>query len=210
MHYIAGAIFIMVALAVAWLTTGTYARIETVLGIVTTTTPSAKVIAQAPGVVANLNVKDGDIVQKGQPLLVVHLGRTSKSGSEITERSLRALSARRALAKDQVNLSFGRAAADKARLASVASAAEQAASDLRKQIVLQREAVASNQLLFDRLSTVEAMGELNDQLSDYFNAELNEWVENNSDVPPGTYETPRDAIWGMFGWPRVFDGYDIP
>lgn len=50
----AGALFAIVAIVGTWVSLGTYARIETVPGILTTNIPSAKVIATQSGVVTEL------------------------------------------------------------------------------------------------------------------------------------------------------------
>ena len=39
---------------------------------------------------------------------------------------------------------------------------------------------------------MEQMGQLNDQLAEYFNEQVAQFVENNSDIPPGTYDNPID------------------
>ncbi len=62
------------------------------------------------------------------------------------------------------------------------------------------------------LEWMEAMGDLNDQLQEYFNEQIAEWVQNNSDIPPDAYDNPIDMIRGMMGWPVFnYDGdYNIP
>ena len=58
------------AAAIAWVTLGSYARTETVRGILVTERPSAKVAAPAPGIVAELAVREGTVVRKGDRLTV--------------------------------------------------------------------------------------------------------------------------------------------
>lgn len=59
---------------------------------------------------------------------------------------------------------------------------------------------------------MEMMGQLNAQLADYFNEQVAQFVENNSDIPPGTYDNPIDMIRGMMGWQVYGDwrSVDIP
>ena len=151
-------IFLSVALAVGWLTTGTYARIETVPGILTTSIPSTKIVAPVPGIVTSLHVAEGTSVQKGQTLAVIRLDRTSVSGAEVAARSLSALGARREIAESQVGLSRERVAVEKHRLAAAAASFENQARELQEQMALQRQAIASNQLLFERLTQVVQQG----------------------------------------------------
>ncbi len=55
----AGALFVVLAIAAIWVSVGTYARIETIPGILVTDVPSAKVVASQPDVVVDLNVEEG-------------------------------------------------------------------------------------------------------------------------------------------------------
>lgn len=60
----AGTLFGIVALTAVWVSIGTYARIETVPGLLVTSVPSAKVVALQPGVVSELSVQEGQLVEK--------------------------------------------------------------------------------------------------------------------------------------------------
>ncbi len=81
-------LFVTIAIAAVWLTTGTYARIETVPGILVTDVASARVVSQQSGTVAELAVAEGLRVEKGDPLLVVNLERQAATGGAVAERGL--------------------------------------------------------------------------------------------------------------------------
>lgn len=153
-----GALFLIIAIAGAWVSLGTYARVETVPGILITDIPSAKVIATQPGVVTELHATEGQLVRAGERLAVVNLDRRAAAGESVASRGLDALEARQRLAQSQVGLSSRRTAAETRRLASAISGAEEQAASLREQIVLQEQVVASNQNLYDQIAKVVERG----------------------------------------------------
>ncbi|MDX2209087.1 MAG: HlyD family efflux transporter periplasmic adaptor subunit [Sphingopyxis sp.] len=152
------ALFGIIAIAATWVSLGTYARIETVPGILVTDVPSAKVVATQAGIVTELHASEGKLVQAGDRLAVINLDRTAASGETVASRSLSALAARRELAELQVGLSAQRASAESARLAATIAAAEQQVASLREQIELQKQVVLSNQNMFDQIATVVDRG----------------------------------------------------
>jgi membrane fusion protein len=152
------ALFAIIAIAAVWVSVGTYARIETVPGRLVTTIPSAAITPPQAGVVAQLAVVEGQRVEKGDRLLVVNSDRESEAGGVIAGRSLGALEIRQQLSEAQIAMAGERAAAERARLEGVISSAEAQARSLAGQIELQREVVASNQQMFDRVSEVVERG----------------------------------------------------
>jgi membrane fusion protein len=153
-----GSLFAIVAIAGAWVSFGTYARIETVPGILITDIPSTKIVAAMPGVVTELNAAEGQFVKQGDRLAVINLDRRASTGQNVASRGLDALEIRRQLTQAQVGLSSRRAAAERDRLNSVIRSAEQQITSLREQIMLQKQVVASNQQLFDQISKVVERG----------------------------------------------------
>jgi membrane fusion protein len=154
----AGALFGIVAIAAVWVNVGTYARIETVPGLLVTSVPSAKVVALQPGVVSELPVQEGQLVRKGDLLLVINSDREAAGGGDVAGRGLDALVVRQQLSEAQVAMTGGRADAERARLATVITSAEQQAISLRDQIALQEQVVASNQKMLDQVIVVVERG----------------------------------------------------
>jgi membrane fusion protein len=152
------ALSVIIMIVVAWVSLGTYARIETVQGILVTDIPSAKVVAVAPGVVTELNATEGQTVKQGDRIAVINVDRNVASGSAVAGRSLSALASRRVLTEKQLGLSQRREASERERLNAVINNAEQQALSLRDQIALQGQVVASNQQLFDQISKVVERG----------------------------------------------------
>jgi membrane fusion protein len=154
----AGALVGIIAIAAVWVSVGTYARIETVPGMLVTSAPSAKVVALQPGVVSQLAVQEGQLVRKGDRLLVINSDRGSTGGGDVAGRALGALAVRQQLTEAQVAMADGRATAERDRLATIITSAEQQALSLRDQIALQEQAVGSNQQMFDQVTAVVERG----------------------------------------------------
>ena len=153
-----GALFTTIAIAGTWVTLGTYARIETVPGILSTDIPAAKVIAIMPGVVTELSAREGQLVEKGDRLATINLDRRASTGENVASRGLDALAIRQQLAQEQVGLFYRRTNAERARLDTIISSAEQQAVSLREQIMLQEQVVASNKNIFDQIAKVVERG----------------------------------------------------
>jgi len=154
----AGALFATLAIAAIWVSIGTYARIETVPGILVTDIPSAKVIAPQQGVIVDLKVAEGEVVEQGQTLLIIHSDLETAAGGDVAGRSIGALESRKQLTETQVALVGSRAAAERSRLLTLIAAAQDQASNLSEQIALQEKVVASNQEIFDRVAEVVEQG----------------------------------------------------
>lgn len=154
----AGSLFGIITIAAIWVSVGTYARIETVPGMLITSVPSAKVVALQPGVVSELPVREGQLVRKGDRLLVINSDRGSTGGGDVAGRGLGALAARQQLTEGQVAMADGRATAERGRLATIITSAEQQALSLRDQIALQEQVVVSNQQMFDQVLAVVERG----------------------------------------------------
>ena len=76
----AGALFAILTIAGIWVSVGTYSRIETVPGMLVTDIPSAKIVATQPGIIVDLKVEEGEVVEQGQPLLVINSDREAAAG----------------------------------------------------------------------------------------------------------------------------------
>jgi membrane fusion protein len=153
-----GALFAIITVAGIWVSVGTYARIETVPGILVTDTPSSKVVAPQSGIVSELAVAEGQVVRKGERLLIISSDREAASGVKIAGRGVGVIEARRALNEAQIAMANSRASAERSRLESVISSAQRQASNLAQQVALQEEVVASNQQIFDQVKAVVERG----------------------------------------------------
>ncbi|OJY47465.1 HlyD family secretion protein [Sphingomonas sp. 67-41] len=152
------AIVAIAAAALAWVMLGSYARTETVRGILVTERPSAKVAAPASGVVAELAVREGSVVRRGDRLAVINLDRHAASGGAVLADGIASIGARQSLAREQITLNARRGAADRERLTTAMATASQQARDIEGQIQLQEDVVRSNQSMFDQIAKVVERG----------------------------------------------------
>jgi membrane fusion protein len=157
-RFLALALFFILAIAAIWISRGTFARVETVRGILVTNVASAKVIAQQSGTVSEVAVAEGQLVGQGERLVVIHSDRLTTDGGEVASRSLSTIEARRQLSETQMALAASRAAAERGRLSAALASAEQQSANLNAQIALQEEVVASNQQIFDQIARVVDRG----------------------------------------------------
>ena len=152
------ALIAIIGIAGVWVTQGTYARIETVQGILVTDIPTAKVYAPQAGIVSELVVKDGDLVKKGDKIAIIRLDRKGENGIDIATRGAAAIDARLGFGKEQIALSNQQMQMERQRLVASIDASQQQADSLETQIKLQQEVVASNQNIFDQIAKVVDRG----------------------------------------------------
>jgi membrane fusion protein len=108
--------------------------------------------------VSELAVAEGQVVRKGERLLIISSDREAASGVKIAGRGVGVIEARRALNEAQIAMANSRASAERSRLESVISSAQRQASNLAQQVALQEEVVASNQQIFDQVKAVVERG----------------------------------------------------
>lgn len=154
----AGTLFLILAIAGAWFAIGSYARVETVPGILITTQPSAKIVAPQQGRISGLAIAEGQYVKAGDALLVIDSDRQTSVGDAVANQNLAALGVRRQLAEAQVELAGGRANSERRRLEAVIRSSNEQIASLDQQIALQREVVASNEQMFEQMSAVMERG----------------------------------------------------
>ena len=86
------------------------------------------------GWLAEPGVEEGQLVRKGDRLLVINSDRGSTGGGDVAGRGLGALAVRQQLTEAQVAMADERAGAERGRLTAVIASAEQQALSLRDQI----------------------------------------------------------------------------
>lgn len=152
------ALCFIVALVSAWLALGTFARIETVQGILATERPVAKVIASEGGLVRELLVREGQQVRQGDRIAVIRLDRRGLSGSDLAASGNEAAQARKGLALSQQQVSQQRVQAERERLHQQIETDQRQVAGLNEKIALQAQVVESNQGIFDQIETVVQRG----------------------------------------------------
>jgi membrane fusion protein len=151
-------LFVGIALIATWIFVGSYARIETVPGLLATNTPSAKVQIFSAGIVNDLKVKEGSRVNKGEVIARLRLDQQLENGTDAAVASLGNINAQIGLSEEQILIAKDRAGVERRRLESVVQGGQAQISSLRQQIDLQQQVVQSNDQIFSQLGTVIEKG----------------------------------------------------
>ncbi len=147
-----------VAGALTWASQGSYARIESAPGIVTSIAPIAKIFAVRPGVVTRLTVQEGDLVAAGHTIAIVQLAQPDGGGVIPEAVGLSAIAEQSRIATGQIGLERRREASERARLLAAIASFTTQRDGLEAQIAIEREIVASAKSTFDQLGPVVERG----------------------------------------------------
>jgi membrane fusion protein len=128
-----------VALTIAFLFVGQYARKETVTGYLTPTSGTAKIFAPQHGTIKQIHVSDGEQVKENQPLLTVETNQIAANGFDVNATMLETLNSQQDLLKRQIAAEEQRTASEKDRLSAVIKGLETEVSQLQAQIKTQAE-----------------------------------------------------------------------
>jgi membrane fusion protein len=153
-----GFVVIAVGGALIWAALASYARTESVAGVVSSVQPLAKVVAARPGLVTSVFVSEGDVVAAGARLLTVRIEQQTEAGGTTATASLAAIDAQRRLAEQRLALEPARAAAERARLNAVIAGARSQREEITAQLALQDAMVSSTRNAFDQIAPVVAKG----------------------------------------------------
>jgi len=116
-----------------------YARKETAIGYLTPTIGTAKIFAPRIGTIRQVDVREGDIVEAGQPLLTIDTDQIASDGLDVNSTLLETLSAQRELLSKNIDAEEQRASSERERLSSLARGLELELSQLEAQLQLQKE-----------------------------------------------------------------------
>lgn len=128
-----------VALTIAFLFVGQYARKETVVGYLTPTSGTAKIFAPQHGTIKQIHVGEGEQVEEGQPLLTVETNQIAANGYDVNATILETLSSQQDLLKRQIAAEEQRTKSEADRLAAVIKGLETEISQLQAQIKTQAD-----------------------------------------------------------------------
>lgn len=157
-HLVTMAILLVCGLAAAWLTIGTYARMETAPGTLVPDGPSAKIVAPLAGVITELPVREGTMVRRGDRLAVVTLDRRLEGGDDAAGTGIATLDARLALGSQQARVLVAKYLAEQAKLQTAATSAAAQRASLEGEIALQQDAVRSARETYERFAGVVDKG----------------------------------------------------
>jgi membrane fusion protein len=147
-----------VSLFVAFLFFGQYARKETVIGYLTPAAGTAKIFAPRQGTFKEIYVKEGQQVEKDQPLLAVETSQIAANGEDINVSMLAALEAQRNLLTNQIAAEQERMKSERARLTALTGGLMIEISELQAQIESQKEAGRVSRDIVSSVTELKAKG----------------------------------------------------
>jgi membrane fusion protein len=128
----------LVVAAVGFLAFGEYARKETVSGFLTPTVGIARVFPPRAGLIVQVEVREGQHVEEGAPLLTVQVGQSDGQGEDVDASVLQALARQRAALLEQIDLEQARVASEQARLGDRVEGLGRELAALQAQLAAQR------------------------------------------------------------------------
>jgi membrane fusion protein len=145
-----------VVLVLLFLFVGQYARKETVTGYLTPISGTAKIFASQQGTIKEIYVKEGQEVEKDQPLLAIDTSQIAASGEDIHASMLATLGSQRDLLEHQIAAEQDRMKSEQARLNALIRGLETEESELQAQIENQNERVRVSSVLVSSVTELRA------------------------------------------------------
>ena len=127
---------------IAFLFFAQYARKETAAGYLAPVSGTARVFAPQPGTVSAVYVRQGDAVEKGQPLLAVLTSQITTGGEDVNIMVLRTLDQQKQALTHQIADEVHRTASEQQRLTAQIQEHESILNQLAAQTVVQHARIA--------------------------------------------------------------------
>jgi membrane fusion protein len=147
-----------VALVVIFLFFAPYARKETVTGYLTPTAGTAKIFASQQGTIKEVYVREGEEVEKGQPLLAIETSQIAANGQDVNTTILATLQSQRDMLKTQIAAEEGRMKSEQARLSAAIDGLETEINELQAQIGTQNEQIRLSNDIVSSVTGLKAKG----------------------------------------------------
>ena len=149
-----------VAFILCFLSIAQYARKETVIGYLTPTFGTAKIFVPQQGFIKELQVKEGQEVAEGDPLLTVVTSQITANGNDVNATVLAELAQQRDVIKRQIAAEERRTASEHDRLASTIKGIEVETAQLEDQRKIQNERLKLSESFVSSGATLSASGAL--------------------------------------------------
>jgi membrane fusion protein len=151
-----------VALVVAFLFLGQYARKETVNGYLTPASGTAKIFVPQQGTIKEIYVNEGQEVRKGQPLLTVETSQIAANDRDVNATMLDTLMSQRGLLTNQIAAEQARTKSEQERLTALIDGLKTERSHLQAQIELQNDRIRVTEQLVSSVKGLKAQGLLSE------------------------------------------------
>jgi membrane fusion protein len=148
----------LVALILFFLSIAQYARKETVTGYLTPTFGTAKIFVPQQGYIKELQVKEGQEVVEGDPLLTVVTAQIAASGEDVNATVLAVLALQRDLVNRQIAAEERRSASEHERLTATFKGIELETAQLEDQRKIQNERLKLSESFVSSAATLSASG----------------------------------------------------
>jgi membrane fusion protein len=148
----------VVAVVLAFLFLGHYARKETVVGYLTPVAGTSKVFIPQQGTITEIYVKEGQEIEKGQPLFAVETSQIAANGQDVNTTMLDTLESQRNLLTNQIAAEQERTKSEQERLTALIGGLETEISQLQAQIELQNEQIRVSDNLVSSVTGLRAKG----------------------------------------------------
>ena len=148
----------VVAVVLAFLFLGHYARKETVVGYLTPVAGTSKVFIPQQGTIKEIYVKEGQQIEKGQPLLAVETSQIAANGQDVNTTMLDTLESQQNLLTNQIAAEQERTKSEQERLTALIAGLETEISQLQAQIELQNEQIRVSDNLVSSVTGLRAKG----------------------------------------------------
>ncbi len=129
----------LLSLILIILFTGTYSKVERVQGYLVPTSGLVKIQTERFGIITALHVKEGDYVQKGDPLVTVDATQATVDGSSVEFRSLQSLGSQYQTIKSLIVLEENKLESETGRLEAELTGLEQNISSFSNRLAYQKE-----------------------------------------------------------------------
>jgi len=151
-----------VATVITFLFLGQYARKETVDGYLTPTSGTSKIFVPQQGTIKEIYVKEGQEVQKGQPLLIVETSQIAANDQDVNTTMLDTLVSQRDLLINQIAAEQDRTKSEQERLTALINGLETETSEVQAQIEIQNESIRVAGALVSAVSGLRARGNISE------------------------------------------------
>ena len=144
--------------AIVFLCTASYARVEIATGVVVLDTGVAPIVPSRAGVVTAVNVREGQVVRAGEPLITIRAEEDLAHGATMPRQMLDALAEQDRRLASQSDLTLAAASAEQQRFAASIVGLTQEIASLDAQIESQRRLVEVAEEEFRAVQGVERRG----------------------------------------------------
>jgi membrane fusion protein len=148
----------LVVLILCFLSIAQYARKETVTGYLTPTLGTAKIFVPQQGFIKEVQVKEGQKVAEGDPLLIVVTSQITANGDDVNATVLAVLTQQRDMLNRQIAAEDRRTASEHDRLASTIKGSEGEIAELENQQTIQNERLKLSESFVETGAKLSASG----------------------------------------------------